>query len=166
MKHLLITTIATVLMVGCGNPQPSDTEYRAEYRKNMITAKDMISVGGTLAIKVSNEHSKRWRDATRDEYSDLKDAVDFSIELHQKAIDSLNASRQTLQPFMSQALSSPPNGFESAHSKLVSVYATYIGLVDAAISPSGSLISYEKSINRLREDFSNGMNELTVLIPN
>ena len=46
MKHILITTIATVLLVGCGNPQPQEIlTHEAVSNANIEDTKQHLAVG-------------------------------------------------------------------------------------------------------------------------
>ena len=60
MKHLLITTIAAVVLVGCGGPQQSATPAEAELRHaagdgNIEAVKQHIAAGTDVDAKTGGE---------------------------------------------------------------------------------------------------------------
>jgi len=52
MKHLLLTTIAAVLLVGCGEAQPPDiTIHQAVLRNNIEVVKQHLAAGTDVNVK-------------------------------------------------------------------------------------------------------------------
>jgi ankyrin repeat protein len=52
MKHLLLTTIAAVLLVGCGPPKPPDISiHEAAYKGNIEAAKQHLANGADVNAK-------------------------------------------------------------------------------------------------------------------
>ncbi|MDP6232520.1 MAG: ankyrin repeat domain-containing protein, partial [Nitrospinaceae bacterium] len=51
MKHLLLTTIAAVVLVGCGNPEADRALLEAAYDGNIEALKQQIANGADLNAK-------------------------------------------------------------------------------------------------------------------
>lgn len=62
-------------------------------------------------------------------------------------------------------ISSPPDKYKNAHPKLIELYGIYSQIYSQAKSPSGSLVSFNSSINDLQSKFIKTSNELNALIP-
>ena len=51
MKHILITTIAAVLVVGCGNPEADRALLDAAYEGNIEVVKQQLAAGADVNAK-------------------------------------------------------------------------------------------------------------------
>ena len=51
MKHILITTIATVLLVGCGESTPDISIHDAAYDGNIEAVKQHLAAGTDVNVK-------------------------------------------------------------------------------------------------------------------
>lgn len=161
--HVSLMLFILALISGCSDGADSENA-KSEYRQKLNDARDLMAVTAVLAVDVASKHSQAWRSATRSAYTTIDLAIYDSIEENQATIDQVRNGKRTVQLQLSQ-LNNPPAGFEIAHAKIVSVYGSFSSLADAAVSPSGSLMSYNQSVNRIQEEFLKGMNELKVLIP-
>ncbi len=155
--------MASLFFVGCG-PQSNTQQLKDEYRKKLSSTKDLMITTSILSVDLCSKHSEAWRAATRDSYGSIKLAVLESLKSHKESVESIVAGELAVELMMPD-LNSPPEGFGAAHSKIISVYGSFKSLVSVALSPSGSLISYNQNVNRIQEDFMGGVNELKVLIP-
>ena len=54
MKHLLLTTIAAVVLVGCGNPEADRALFQAVKDINIEAAKQAIADGADVNAKDQN----------------------------------------------------------------------------------------------------------------
>ena len=60
MKHLLLTTIAAVLVVGCG-PQPPDISIHVAAKKgNIETVKQHLAAGADVNVKMASGLYQGW----------------------------------------------------------------------------------------------------------
>lgn len=164
MNRLLIALISGLFLFSGCKPGPNSQQIKDEYRRKIADTKDLMIVTSVLAVDLCSKHSESWRAATRDRYGDINLAIMESISENQSSVDSVKKGKAAVESMM-QGLNSPPEGFGAAHSKIVSVYGSFSSLVDAASAPSGSLMSYNQSVNRIQEDFTKGINELKVIIP-
>ncbi|MDR0303071.1 MAG: hypothetical protein LBI04_12270 [Treponema sp.] len=58
----------------------------------------------------------------------------------------ISSSKDEIDILM-KSLINPPKGYENCYNDLDKYYSAYCSLVDAAISPSGSLTTYTSKIN-------------------
>lgn len=164
MSRLLIALVSILLLFAGCKPGPNSQQIKDEYQRKLTDTKDLMIVTSFLAVDLCSKHSERWSAAARSKYGDINVAIMESISNNESSIESVKNGKNSVE-LMMQGLTSPPEGFSAAHSKIVSVYGSFSSLIDAASSPSGSLTSYNQSVNRIQEDFSKGVNELKVLIP-
>ena len=67
MKHLLLTTIAAVVLVGCGNTAPGISIHEAAIQGNLNRIKDLIAAGEDVNKKYEGKPYRReFIDAVRD----------------------------------------------------------------------------------------------------
>ena len=80
MKHLLLTTIAAVLVVGCG-PQPPDTSiHQAAYDGNIEAVKQHIAAGADVSVKKKNSPAVLFEaSGTPLHYASTKEIVELLI---------------------------------------------------------------------------------------
>jgi len=76
MKHLLLTTIAAVLLVGCGNPEADRALLKATESGNIKAVKQQLAAGADLSAK--------WGDGV----TPLHNAV---VKRHKKIVELLIA---------------------------------------------------------------------------
>nr|ADI22798.1 hypothetical protein [uncultured Oceanospirillales bacterium HF0500_29K23]ADI23146.1 hypothetical protein [uncultured gamma proteobacterium HF0770_11A05] len=60
MKHILITTIATVVLVGCGPPPPDISIHDAAGEGNIEAVKQHIAAGTDVNAKTGGETPLLW----------------------------------------------------------------------------------------------------------
>jgi len=51
MKHILITTIAAVVLVGCGNPEADRALHDAARKGNIYAVKQHLAAGADVNVK-------------------------------------------------------------------------------------------------------------------
>lgn len=64
-----------------------------------------------------------------------------------------------------QSLNNPPDEYEKIFDKLLEMYSLTEEMAGLAMSPSGSLITFNQKINELSEDIVKLNNEIEVLLP-
>ena len=79
-------------------------------------------------------------------------------------ISGLQASRELVDGIMAD-LQNPPAEFAACYEAADSLYDAYCGLIDLAVSPSGSLKTYSENFSKYDEDLLKYYNKLEALIP-
>ena len=106
---------------------------------------------------------------TQDMYGNFRDdfntslAMLFADEDFTERIDSLRTGQETVSSLMKD-LTSPPDGFESAHDAVFDLYDAYTALTNLAISPSGNLQTYTENFNNADSNFANCYEALQIYI--
>jgi hypothetical protein len=164
MTRLLVTLFSfSLLFAGC-KPGPNSQQLENEYRRKLSNVHDLMIVNSVVAVDLCSKHSESWSAAARSRNGDINLAIMESLDSNEESVKSIKQGKSAVE-LMMQGLNTPPDSFSLAHSKVVSVYGSFRSLVDAASAPSGSLMSYNQSVNRIQEEFTKGINELKVLIP-
>ena len=76
----------------------------------------------------------------------------------------MQASRELVDGIMAD-LQNPPAEFAACYEAADSLYDAYCGLIDLAVSPSGSLKTYSENFSKYDEDLLKYYNKLEALIP-
>lgn len=139
MKYLFTLIAIAVLVVGCTSTK--------SYEKDLVACADSIMVAGAMAEGMCNSVGSAWRDA-------ISKGDDFNVAIRvakilQIADDSLLRDKMKSIRTMVQDLASPPSASEECHRKLVDMYGSFTELANLALSPHGSLNSFNGQINRL-----------------
>lgn len=111
--------------------------------------------------------SEEWRNAI-----DSKRDKDFNEEIQKllrKWEDS--GSTQEMKDLKNEIdsqmknLKNPVGGYEDPYEFVLEMYGIYIQLYEQSISPSGSLLTYNKDINLKSSEFEKVYNQITVILP-
>lgn len=159
-------SVATALIL----KQRADEQRLSEnpvkvYKEKLFKTHDQMILISVIVGDVCSKHSAAWGDAAKSRFKSIDEAILESVENSAGSIKNIQDGKSIVEHMMS-GLNNPPNGFQAAHSKIVSVYGQFTSLIGKAVSPSGSLVSYNQSVERISEDFLKGINELKILIPN
>jgi|694.fasta_scaffold155871_2 hypothetical protein len=139
-------------------------ELKSQYRQRLTAAMALMAATSSKCVDICSKHSSAWQSAAGSRYGSIDSAVSSSVSNNQEVIAEVELGKDAIEKIMSQ-LNSPPEGYSSAHAKIVSVYGTFSSLVSAAASPSGSLMTYNQNVNRIQEELLKSLNELKILIP-
>ena len=88
----------------------------------------------------------------------------YDSEEVETIITGLEAGREVVDGIMAD-LQNPPSEFSACYDAADSLYDAYCGLIDLAISPSGSLRSYSDAFGEYDSDLLKYYNKLETLIP-
>lgn len=183
-RPIIIAACALVLVavvgvfVGVQQKQSSD---RAAYIASLNELRTQTIRGGSIAEKMCNLTKQVWyntiyeeRDSTTDKYTRSGGVFhdDFNTSLSllyaedntATVISGLQASREVVDGIMAD-LQNPPAEFAACYEAADSLYDAYCGLLDLAISPSGSLKSYSENFAEYDDALLRYYNKLEALIP-
>lgn len=136
-----------------------------------IEAEDMcILVHDVWYNTIYEEHSidtdAYTRDALGNYHEDFNDSLQMLFDDPEivDAISSITDSKESVDRLMKR-LQNPIDEFSACYETLDELYDSYYGLVDLAVSPSGSLMSYTDSYREYDGDFGKCYEKLGTLIP-
>jgi hypothetical protein len=159
MKKLLFILLILILLTGCTNIQ------KENYKNNLLETHNSIQENTKTCLLANNYYSTVWKNA-------IENRKDFNIELVNAVSESeklgqyktMNKSKDNIDNKMKQ-LSNPPKAYQHAYDKLLEMYGIYTQLYSLALNPSGSLVSYNNTINDLQGKLVKASSEFKVLIP-
>ena len=175
----VLALVAVVgIFVGVQQKRASD---RAAYIASLNELRAQTIRGGSVAEKMCNLTKQVWyntiyeeRDSITDKYTRSGGVFhdDFNTSLSllyaedntATVISGLQASRELVDGIMAD-LQNPPAEFASCYEAADSLYDAYCGLIDLAVSPSGSLKTYSENFSKYDEDLLKYYNKLEALIP-
>ena len=175
----VLALVAVVgIFVGVQQKQASD---RAAYIASLNELRAQTIRGGSVAEKMCNLTKQVWyntiyeeRDSITDKYTRSGGVFhdDFNTSLSllyaedntATVISGLQASRELVDGIMAD-LQNPPAEFAACYEAADSLYDAYCGLIDLAVSPSGSLKTYSENFSKYDEDLLKYYNKLEALIP-
>ncbi|MGG3802515.1 hypothetical protein [Metabacillus fastidiosus] len=79
-------------------------------------------------------------------------------------IKELETNSETISKKL-QELNNPPQEYQDVYDKVLELYLLHEEYIDMAISPNGSLMSYNQKVNELSSKISNKINEIDVIMP-
>lgn len=168
VRAALLLALVSTCLCSCKDHKQEQAralqEAKAQYRQRLEAAMVVMAATSSKCVDICSSHSSSWRAAAGSRFDSIDSAVRRSVNEKQEEIAEVELGKDAIEKIMSQ-LNSPPEGYSSAHDKIVSVYGTFSSLVSAASSPSGSLMTYNQNVNRIQEDLLRGLNELKILIP-
>ena len=175
----VLALVAVVgIFVGVQQKQASD---RTAYIASLNELRAQTIRGGSVAEKMCNLTKQVWyntiyeeRDSITDKYTRSGGVFydDFNTSLSllyaedntATVISGLQASRELVDGIMAD-LQNPPAEFAACYEAADSLYDAYCGLIDLAVSPSGSLKTYSENFSKYDEDLLKYYNKLEALIP-
>lgn len=182
-KRLLtiITCLALVALIAFGIHTLYSSQRSADYRKNIdIVLKEMLS-SGAEAEDLMNLTAKVWyntiyekRDSETDIYTRKNGywESDFNTSLAylytdsdtEITIDSIKLSQASVKSIMKK-LQNPPKEYEKAYDTLSELYSTYQRITALAISPEGSLSSFNNNRSEKTSEFMELFRRIETQLP-
>lgn len=177
----VLALVAVVgIFVGAHQKQASD---RAAYITSLNELKTQTIHDGSIAETVCNLTKLVWystihekKNSAIDKYTRLNGGYgafhdDFNTSLSvlyadddiQTIVSSLRENRTFIDGIMAD-LQNPPAEFAACYEAANSLYDAYYGLVDLAISPSGSYNTYSANFSKYDDDLTKYYNKLEALI--
>lgn len=186
-KKSLIVGVCVLVLLVVGifvAVQQQKAVERDAYIASLKELREQAIRGGSLAEGLCNATKKVWyntiyeeKDSGTDKYTRTFNGAgefhdDFNTSLSnlyadddvKTIISGLQASRETVSSIM-KGLQNPPAEFSACYEAANSLYDAYCGLVDLAISPSGSLQTYSANFGEYDDDLLKYYNKLEILMP-
>lgn len=183
-RSIIIAACVLVLIAVVGvlfGVQHRRSSDRASYIASLNELRTQAIRGGSIAEKMCNLTKQVWyntiykeRDSVTDKYTRSGGVFhdDFNTSLSllyaedntATVISGLQANREVVDGIMAD-LQNPPAEFAACYEAADSLYDAYCGLLDLAISPSGSLKSYSENFSEYDDELLRYYNKLEALIP-
>jgi len=189
-KFILIGSICLVALfvlffaVKTYNEKQAEGNYQIafnSYIDNLQMAQLIMLSGGSEAESLCNLTAKVWRNAiyktsdsetdkyTKPGYSfvnDFNEALSnlYSDPVTVRKVSDIKSNQETVKGLI-RDLQSPPDGLERCYDTVTELYASYKGLTDLAINPSGNYNSFSESKSKKVSDFMEAFEKLSAQIP-
>ncbi|AKN32304.1 hypothetical protein Ccar_16115 [Clostridium carboxidivorans P7] len=130
------------------------------------TTKDILIEEKTTSLMCAVV-SETWNSAIDSHYKDFDTELSM---LNKKWKDSGNLksredAKNNIESEMSQ-LKNPPDDYKEAYNALVELYGYYTQIYNQAVSPKGSLFTYNQDVNNKTSEFDKIYDKLAVIKPN
>lgn len=170
--------IAAVVVIGVVNK----TNYYNNYVNNLESASDLMLDGAAEAEDLTGLTSRVWSDAIYEESDDTTRKYvrptgvyvdDFNTALMllytddptEEQVSEIESGQEKVEQIMRE-LQNPPEGLEECYSTVGELYDAYVVLTGLAVNPTGSLTTFNSSVNSAVSDFSTAYKKLESQIPN
>jgi len=134
------------------------------YEEGIDFCSDLIIHEAERSILICLEYSRVWNKAIERQAS-----FDSAILKLQEALNSENIYKslremKSLTEKMMEKLIDPPLKYNESYKKLVNLYGVYSQVYAFAVQPSGSLVTFNNSINDLQSQLIKLKNELNAML--
>lgn len=145
----------------------SDDKEKEQYKSNLVSTTEMILKASDKCINMCGIWSEWWTNGINDT---SVPNIPVWLRIQKKCFEgdgSMNdiADAKSKIDERLKILANPPPSFQKAHEVFADLFGTYCQLYSYAASPSGSLVSYNNSVNELHSKLIKTSNELKALIP-
>jgi len=170
VKPLFVAIVCAGVACGVGyvvlRQMKETTQRQAEQKAKteyQHTA-DEILAATAKCIDMCSVYSEQWREGIEYDSMDLwlRNQSTRFREYGDKAM--IASSKSQIDQLMS-GLASPPASMADVHRTLVELYGIYTQIHECARKPSGSLMSYNNTVNDLQSKYVKVANELKVTLP-
>ncbi len=185
-KFLIVGVVCALVLlsaIGLFANARHQAEQREAYIASLNELREQAIRGGSMAETLCNLTKKVWyntiyeeKDSGTDKYTRVNRVGAFHDDFNTSlsalysdddvvtVISGLRASREIVDGIMAD-LQNPTDEFSACYDAADSLYDAYCGLVDLAISPSGSLKSYSEDFGEYDGDLLKYYRKLETLIP-
>ena len=166
LKNIILIFMVLSLLMGCTN---SVNKTNSEDSNNYASTAYITGVGIQLTVIQNIELCKSISEVWSDAISNGKDfneeiATVQKIAKETNFLQKLQKDKELIDGMMSR-LNNPPEEYKTLYDKLLSLYGQYTKIYELAISPSGSLMTYNQSISEVSSEINRLYNEFQVLVP-
>lgn len=185
---ILIISLVTIIIFIFGYKTVSENKaeqiYKQSYNEyidNLYLVQLSMFNGAAKAESICNLVSQVWKNTIYKEKSYKTDdytrpngyfVSDFNIAITnfyddsstKNKIGDIKSNQDRVQELM-KTLKSTPEGLDKCYETVLGLYTAYKGFTDLAISPTGSLQSYNESVNKRTSDFMDSYDKLKTQIP-
>lgn len=170
MKKLTIISITVLLLiVGVAGfsyyHYNSKQEQKEQYSKRLAETTLDINLEFILSSFIVSNYSDLWNKAI-DNRKDFNLVLsNFQNIMNEKGLLEERETKQDEIRNNMKLLQNPPSEYEESYNELKKIYGTYTKMVDQALSPSGSLIEFNRYTGQLASQFEEDREQLEITLP-
>ncbi|MEE1493107.1 MAG: hypothetical protein UGF45_14175 [Massilioclostridium sp.] len=146
-----------------GDFKDSKEQASAAYGENFSFTFNKIYMNYAFSSKQCQILSINWQTAIL-EGKDINIALQEGLQSLQDQGLEIGDDKQLIDTQMT-SLQNPTEDYEEAYKLLVEIYDLYNQSYNQALVPSGSLITYNSSIQLIDQNFQNACNKLSAIVP-
>lgn len=178
-KKWIFSIVTVLLLIGAGVGtylyiDKKNKELAEEYEADIELVADKIISSGSVAEDMINNYSSVWHDAIYEDFyqidgeyvSDFNEAIQIQYAKH--STEGLNkVIEDDLENIKSDIkdLNDPPEEFEDAYEALLNLYKSYSSFANLALTPDGSLTTYNETTNSLGSEVVSNYEEFSLKMP-
>jgi hypothetical protein len=168
MKKLIIISIVSVFILaltGFSYQKYDTSQKEKQYSKRLAEASMEINMEFLLSALVCDQYSNVWSEAI-DNGNDFNVALmDYKNGIEEKGFLPEREKEQEKIRNNMKLLQNPPEKYKDSYNNLKKIYGTYTKMVDQALSPSGSLLEFNRYTGELASQFEEEKEQLEITLP-
>lgn len=137
---------------------------KSEYEKKFLEVSNKVIVNTYLSLMIIEGTSKVWSQAI-DHGSDFNTRIRTYLDGMRDSLKNLEDTNNKVEIGM-QNLKDYPIQYQEAYNTLMELYSVYSQIYSLALSPSGSLMSFNNKVNDLSSEFTKTVSKLKIYMPN
>ncbi|WP_042455599.1 hypothetical protein [Neobacillus dielmonensis] len=169
-KIIILSVVGIIVVLGSvfgyfKYQQTQEAKQKEKYAKLLAETSVDMYFEFLLSSVIVSTYSDVWDNA-------IDNRKDFNIELskfkdgisEKGLLKDREKGRDNIRDNM-KLLQDPPKEFKESYVILKQMYGTYTKMVEQALSPTGSLIEFNRKTNDLASQFEQQKEELTITLP-
>lgn len=162
MKKVMLLMVASLILASCSKEKKFDENLQNAYSQMVMTY--------ASSSLICSYTSSAWRDAIYDHKtpsgkycSDFNDALKEQFDAYRESglLDTISVLKDHLQEATS-LLNNPPSSRKDCYDEFVDIVADVSALARMAIDPTGSLSSFNSSVNTTTESISRKLDQFKI----
>lgn len=148
------------------NKTQEATKYKEEYEINFTIGTIDILTETYASQLMCSTISSVWRDSIDSRYKDFNTEI-TRLQEDWKAkgvLKNRETAKAEIEKKMKQ-LQNPPEDYKEAYKLIVELYGYYSQIYNQAVSPGGSLLTYNQDVNQKSSDFDKTYEKIKVIKP-
>ncbi|WP_373899153.1 zinc ribbon domain-containing protein [Haloimpatiens sp. FM7315] len=174
-NKIILTMISILIIAGCfvgykyyDNHKKTEEAKKYHEKYELTFAKTTLDIlTETCAAQLMcSQISDTWRNAIDSSYKDFNTEIANQQKQWQDkgVLKERETAKNNIEKNMKE-LRNPPKDYEEAYKLFVDLYSIYGQVYSQAISPQGSIITYNQDVNQKSSEFSQIYDKIKVLEP-
>ncbi|RIJ63428.1 hypothetical protein [Rummeliibacillus sp. POC4] len=167
-KKVILLLVVFILLIAGGSIfgwYKYQQNQKEQYAKNLAKTSADMQLEFLLSSMLVAGYSEVWNNA-------IDSDMDFNVQLttyqenlsKKGTLDDRENGQNKIRDKM-KLLQNPPKEYKDSYNALKKMYGTYSKMVDQSLSPTGSLIEFNKNTNELYSQFEQQQEELQITLP-
>ncbi len=136
---------------------------RSDYENKFLEVSGGVITNTYLSLAVIAGTSEIWRWSI-DKRLDFNTEIKKYLEKIEDSLDELEKNNSKIESGM-QGLKGYPMQYQEAYTVLMDLYSVYSQIYSLALSPTGSLMSFNNKVNDLSSEFTRAVSKLKIYMP-